>query len=388
MIDEKPKKKLKNKCIKEKEDKIKNNIEDDIEDNIKDNIKDKKKYKKEDNIENKKEDNIENKKEDNIENKTDDKIIKKKSVKKSTKKCNDDKYTKPIIKWVGGKTQIIDSIIESFPKKIQNYHELFIGGGSVLFALLKNINDKNIILEKNIYAYDLNETLINMYKNIKNNHEKILEDINVIIDAYININGKEVNRKAETLEEAKTSQESYYYWIRNKFNEMTQEDKNKPNGSAHFIFLNKTCFRGVYREGPHGFNVPFGHYKSPEIINKEHLEEVSKLIQPVEFIHSDFEESFKKVKKNDFIYLDPPYVPENATSFVGYTSDGFNLEKHETLFNLCKDYNFVMSNSDVKLVKDSFNDNTKYNIKIISCKRSINSKKPDSKTNEVIIKST
>ena len=106
----------------------------------------------------------------------------------------------------------------------------------------------------------------------------------------------------------------------------------------------------------------FGNYKSPEIVNDKHLKKISKLIKDVEFIHSDFEDSFENIKNNDFIYADPPYVPENAKSFVGYTSDGFNLEKHQVLFELCKDYNFVMSNSDTNLVKDSFNDKTKYNI--------------------------
>ena len=270
---------------------------------------------------------------------------------------------------------------------MDNYHELFLGGGSILFALLKNIADTNIIVNKKIYAYDLNETLINMYKNIQKNPKEILIKITKIITEYYDIKGKEINRKPKTLDDAKTSQESYYYWIRSEFNKLNQEDKNKPIGSAYFIFLNKTCFRGVYREGPNGFNVPFGHYKTPEIINEEHLNRISELIKDVIFTHSDFEESFENIKNKDFVYLDPPYVPENATSFVGYTADGFNLEKHEKLFNLCKDYNFVMSNSDVKLVNESFADKEKYDIKIISCKRSINSKKPGSKTNEVIIKS-
>ena len=303
------------------------------------------------------------------------------------KKLEKTDYIKPVLKWIGGKTQIIDEIISTFPEKIDNYHELFTGGGSVLFALLQNIEDDKIIVKKKIRAYDLNETLINMYKNIQNKSDEILVEINKLIEDYNSINGTEKNRKPETIEEAKTSQESYYYWIRNVFNKMTTTDKNNPIGSAHFIFLNKTCFRGMYREGPNGFNVPFGNYKSPEIINEKHLEKVSKLIKNVKFIHSDFEKSFKKINKNDFIYADPPYVPENAKSFVGYTSDGFNLEKHKILFDLCKKHNFVMSNSDTDLVKNSFDDNTKYDIKIISCRRAINSKKPDSKTNEVIIKS-
>jgi DNA adenine methylase len=295
-------------------------------------------------------------------------------------------YIKPLIKWVGGKTQIINNIIAEFPDKIDNYHELFLGGGSVLFALLQNVKTEKIIVKKKIYAYDLNETLINMYKNIQTKHKDILTEINKLINDYNSIKTEDINRKPKTLDEAKTSKESYYYWIRSEFNELEQEDKNKPLGSAYFIFLNKTCFRGVYREGPHGFNVPFGHYKSPEIINEQHLEKVSNLIKNVKFIHSDFEKSFEKIKPNDFIYLDPPYVPENATSFVGYTSDGFSLKKHEKLFELCKEHNFVMSNSDVDLVKNSFDNKEKFDIKIISCKRSINSKKPDSKTNEVIIK--
>jgi DNA adenine methylase len=296
-------------------------------------------------------------------------------------------YYKPILKWVGGKTQIIDEIINSFPEKINNYHELFTGGGSVLLALLQNIESGNIIVKKKIYAYDLNESLINMYKNIQKKPDEILTEIKKLIEDYNSITGTEKNRKPESLEEAKTSQESYYYWIRSVFNNMSKDDKNKPIGSAHFIFLNKTCFRGMYREGPNGFNVPFGNYKTPEIINETHLKQISKLIKNIEFICSDFELSFDNIKRHDFIYADPPYVPENAKSFVGYTSDGFNLEKHKKLFDECKKHNFVMSNSDTDLVKNNFDDKTKYDIKIISCRRAINSKKPGSKTNEVIIKS-
>ncbi len=293
-------------------------------------------------------------------------------------------YEKPIIKWVGGKTQIINQIIDKFPNQIENYHELFLGGGSVLFALLQNIESEKIKINGKIYAYDINETLINMYKNIQKNPDKILLEIKNIIDIFNKLDGDTINRKPKDINEAKTSQESYYYWIRSNFNKLTQDDKNKPLGSAYFIFLNKTCFRGVYREGPNGFNVPFGHYKNPEIINDEHLYNISKLIKNVKFYHKSFELAFNKVKLNDFLYLDPPYAPENSKSFVGYTASGFTLEQHKLLFETCKKYKFIMSNADVELVKNSFID---YNIEIISCKRSINSKKPESKTNEVIIKS-
>jgi DNA adenine methylase len=297
-------------------------------------------------------------------------------------------YEKPIIKWVGGKTQIIEKVIEKFPKEINNYHELFLGGGSVLIALLQNIENKTIKLNGNINAYDINETLIHLYKNIQSNLDKVISEINKIINIYNNLNGTIVNRKPNNILESKTSQESYYYWIRKQYNLLTQGQKNEPLGTAYFIFLNKTCFRGVYREGPNGFNVPFGHYKNPEIINEEHLLRISKLIKDVKFICQSFEKSFENiVSPLDFIYLDPPYAPENIKSFVGYTSSGFNLEQHNLLFTLCKKHNFLMSNADVELVKNNFIQEDKYTIEIISCKRSINSKKPNSKTNEVLIKS-
>ncbi len=294
-------------------------------------------------------------------------------------------YEKPIIKWVGGKTQIIDKVIDNFPTEMDNYHELFLGGGSVLIALLQNVKNKRILINGSINAYDINETLINMYKNIQKKATKVLLEIKKLINIYNNIEGVVINRKPKNIQESKTSQESYYYWLRQQFNKLSQEEKNTPLGTAYFIFLNKTCFRGVYREGPSGFNVPFGHYLNPEIINEEHIKTISLLIKDVNFRCMSFERSFEKVHKNDFIYLDPPYAPENDKSFVGYTANGFDLVQHNLLFDLCKKHKFLMSNADVELVKNSFKDK-QFTIKIISCKRSINSKKPNSKTNEVLIK--
>jgi len=315
-----------------------------------------------------------------------DENIKSKSEKINKKSVNNIIYEKPIIKWLGGKTQIIHKIIENFPTEINNYHELFLGGGSVLIALLQNIHEKNIIINGVVNAYDINETLINMYKNIQNNPNEIILEINKIIKIYNNLDGDIINRKPLNLSEAKTSQESYYYWIRQQINKLTQTEKNTIIGTSYFIFLNKTCFRGLYREGPNGFNVPFGHYTNPEIINNEHVIRISKLIKNVNFYCLKFEKSFKKINKNDFLYLDPPYAPVNDISFVGYTSSGFNLEQHNLLFLKCKKFKFLMSNADVDLVNNNFND-SKYTITKILCKRSINSKNPGSKINEVLIKS-
>jgi DNA adenine methylase len=142
--------------------------------------------------------------------------------------------------------------------------------------------------------------------------------------------------------------------------------------------------------GPNGFNVPYGHYNNPEIVNKAHLEEIHELIQNVIFECCDFNLSLKNVKTNDFVYLDPPYAPEKDTSFVGYTENGFNMENHKNLFKLIHELTtgnkkMMMSNADVNLVRENFT-NEKYNTTTILCKRSINSKNPDSKAKEVIIK--
>ena len=296
---------------------------------------------------------------------------------------------KPILKWVGGKTQIIELLLSEFPTNIQDYYEIFLGGGSVLFALLTYVKQGKINVNGKIYAYDLNESLINVYKNIQSNHELLYESLIKIIKQFNNITSESDSFRPNeilTLTEAKKSKDRYYYYIRNVYNQ--SKDYDSPEYSAMFIFLNKTCFRGIFRVGPNGFNVPYGNYKNPEIINKEHLDSIHLLIKDVIFECCDFKKSLKGIRNiHDFVYLDPPYVPEKATSFVGYTLNGFNKDKHTELFNiLCENkFKFMMSNSDVKILKDTFNSPT-YSIKTVSCKRSINSKNPDSHTTELFIK--
>lgn len=290
---------------------------------------------------------------------------------------------KPFLKWVGGKTQIIHDIIQKIPTEFNNYHELFLGGGSVLFAVLSLQRQGKITIKNKLYAYDINESLINVYKHVQSNKDELFEFITFYINEYDSITGVIINRKPTSIEDAKTSKESYYYWIRNKFNNI---DKQSIESSALFMFINKTCFRGMYREGPNGFNVPYGHYKkTPTIITEHDLTFISDLIKDVEFIQSDFSSSFQNLNKGDFVYLDPPYAPENDKSFVGYVADGFNLDMHTKLFDeitKMNDIHFVMSNAKVDLVTDYFKD---YNCVDITARRAINSKNPGSTTTEVII---
>jgi DNA adenine methylase len=280
---------------------------------------------------------------------------------------------KPFLKWVGGKTQIIDKLMEIFPKDIHNYYECFLGGGSVLLAVLSN---KEIKISGNIYAYDINYVLIELYNCIKNNPSKLLKELKEVI-------------KNET-----DNLEDYYYNIRDNYNRMYKlvDEYEMDEDSIYklcsmFFYLNKTCFRGMYREGPNGFNVPYGNYKNPQIFDENHITNVSRLIQNVTFETRCFSEHPSEINENDFVYLDPPYAPETSTSFVKYNEKGFPLENHKKLFKLCNDLNckFVLSNACVPLVLDSFNENDYY-IEKIDCRRSINAKNPGEKTKEVLIK--
>jgi len=293
---------------------------------------------------------------------------------------------KPMLKWVGGKTQLLDTLLDSFPKEMNHYHEIFLGGGSVLLAFLEEVKYKRFQVKGRIHAYDLNEPLIYVYKNIQSNPQELYDRLQFMIQELNGCGQGELNRDPKTLDEALVCKENYYYWSRQCYNQLDKEAKKDVYGSALFIFLNKTCFRGVFRVGPNGFNVPYGHYSNPEIINKEHLFQIHHLIQPVMFECCDFNTSLSRVETGDFVYLDPPYAPETDTSFVGYTDQGFSLDLHQLLFQRIQELpsNFMLSNSDVSLVRNHFKE--KYNTLSVLCKRSIHSKNPGAKAKEVIIK--
>ena len=295
---------------------------------------------------------------------------------------------KPFLKWVGGKTQHIQQIINSFPDNMENYHEIFLGGGSVLLAVLSLQKAGLITINGSIYAYDLNKQLIQVYRHIQSNKDDLIKRVQHYRIEYDNCPTVEkgtANRKPVNDTEAKTSRESYYYWMRMKFNLL--KDLSIEN-SALFIMLNKTNFRGVYREGPNGYNVPFGHYKkTPAIISKSEIDKISTLIKDVVFIDADFNESINNATQGDFVYLDPPYAPQNRKSFVGYTENGFDINLHKKLFKLTKalttnNIKFAMSNANVELVKKSFEG---YVFKEISARRAIHSKNPAAKTTDVLI---
>lgn len=335
------------------------------------------------------------------------------------------KPQKPFLKWVGGKTQIIDDIIKHVPKEMDNYHEIFLGGGSVLLAILYNQKKGKLTIKGKIFAYDINEALIHVYKNLQKNSDSLHSKLSKYIDEYGSIstnkmeqikqqkdnaddtseedkkkeNDEEITKSKKSKkqkitipashEEAKKSKEGYYYWQREQYNKI--KNKSSVKCSALFMFLNKTGFRGMYREGPNGFNIPYGNYKkTPEIMSKETFATISELIKDVEFATKDFTDSIQKVSAGDFVYLDPPYAPETDKSFVGYTKNGFDSEFHESLFENIKKLHsekvsFAMSNSNVTMVKSAFPESEGFYTEEVNARRAINSKDPGATTTEVII---
>lgn len=298
---------------------------------------------------------------------------------------------KPFLKWVGGKTQILDDVIGLFPREINNYHEPFLGGGSVLLRLLSEVKSGRIRVGGRIYASDRNQHLIGLYKNIQQCPQTVIDEVSRLTAQFHQCAAAsaDINRRPSSLAEALGSQESYYYWVRSEFNALSQGEWHTPAASAMFLFLNKTGFRGVCRYGPNGFNVPFGHYTQLNL-ESDHIHVVSELIQNVVFTACPFTESLgREVVAGDFVYLDPPYAPEARCSFVSYMADGFNIDNHNELFEIChglrrRNIRWLMSNADVPLVRDAFPAPT-YITRVVSCRRAINSKRPDSKTNEVLV---
>ena len=251
--------------------------------------------------------------------------------------------TYPIVKWVGGKRQLMFELLKNMPENYNRYFEPFIGGGALFFELQPD----------NAYISDMNEELINLYKVVRDNVEELITDL----------------QKHDISKE-------YFMEIRNI--DRTEEYKNWSNiqKASRFIYLNRTCFNGMYRVNSKGeFNVPFGHYKNPRILDENNLINCSNLLQRTEIKHADFSEILKKVKKDDFVYFDPPYVPLSETSsFTSYTKDGFDMDMQFKLSDACDELDsmgvkFLLSNSDTKLVNELYEN---YNIKKVFASRQIN----------------
>ncbi|MGB4312375.1 MAG: DNA adenine methylase [Natronincolaceae bacterium] len=272
----------------------------------------------------------------------------------------------PFLKWAGGKRQLLPVINDNLPPelksgKINKYIEPFVGGGAVLFDLLQKYKFKEVIIN------DYNENLINLYKAIKNDANLIINNLGLISDEYLQLG--EEHRK------------EYYYFIREAFNNASDDSIEK---SVYFLFLNKTCFNGLYRvNSKNQFNVPHGRYKNPTILDKDGLINISKILSNVKITHGDFANVEQYVDDSTFVYLDPPYRPlNNTSSFTSYSNNGFDDNEQIRLANFFDILNekrakLMLSNSDPKNTDadDIFFDDLyeKYNITRVEAKRAINS---------------
>ena len=278
---------------------------------------------------------------------------------------------KPFLKWAGGKGQLIEEIATHLPDSISDidtYVEPFIGSGAVMFWLVNRY--QNI---KKVVINDLNTDLTNLYFSIK-------FDVDGLIGVLKELDAK--YRSIHTQEERSV----LYYQIRNEYNSRPLDYKDINNRiSALFIFLNRTCFNGLYRVNRKNlFNVPFGKYNNPRIVDEENLRKVNELLQKVEILNGDYAETIKYANNKAFFYLDPPYKPITETSsFNSYSSTSFDDEQQKRLKDFCDYINknnglFMLSNSDPKSVDETNDFFDKlygdYNIHRVLAKRNINSK--------------
>lgn len=277
------------------------------------------------------------------------------------------KIAKPFLKWAGGKTQLISEIEKVVPFQFKKtkftYIEPFVGSGAILFWMLNNFPN----IEKAVIN-DINEDLINAYKTIASKPKELISVLEIFQNEYHSLDLKEIEKK------------EYYYEKRELYNIRNAE---KSTQAALFIFLNRTCFNGLYRVNKsNGYNVPMGSYKKPTICDSENILAVSKVLQRVEILCGDYQKTIDFANQNTLYYFDPPYKPlSNTSSFNSYAKDEFNDEEQLRLRNFCTKldlmgHHWILSNSDVngKDMNNNFFDDlySEFIIKRVDAKRSIN----------------
>lgn len=267
----------------------------------------------------------------------------------------------PFLKWAGGKRQLLNQIKERMPKEYNDYYEPFIGGGAVLFELQPEKATIN----------DINISLINVYRQVKDNTEEFIELVNKL-DSEMWEDGKE-----------------YYLNIREKYNDKLLKKEYDLELAALFTFMNKHCFNGLYRVNKKGlFNVPYNKSRRTSI-EEEAVRETAKFLKTVNILEGDFEEACKDAKKGDFIFFDSPYAPLNPTSFEAYTKEGFDVESHKRLAELYDKLTergcyCMLTNHNTEFINELYS-NKGYRIDVVSVKRMINSDASNRKGEEVII---
>lgn len=269
--------------------------------------------------------------------------------------------TKPFVKWVGGKRQLLSQLESRMPNIYNKYYEPFIGGGALLF----DVQPQNAVIN------DVNGQLLNVYRQLKANPENVIMTI-------------------EKLDNISCSKERYYL-LRNRYNEKIQAKELDAECAALMIWLNKHCFNGLYRVNSKGlFNVPYNNRVNGTSIEAENLRNIGTYLKAcaVEIREGDFEKACEDVQAGDFVYFDSPYVPVSKTAnFTDYTKNGFTLEDHKRLAALFKRLdnlgaNLLLSNNDVPIVHELYEG---YKIESVGVRRGINSVASKRTGKEVIV---
>ncbi|EHO86313.1 hypothetical protein HMPREF0380_00605 [Eubacterium infirmum F0142] len=273
----------------------------------------------------------------------------------------ENKKLSPFLKWAGGKRQLLDKIIDRMPIDYNNYYEPFIGGGALLFELQPG---KAII-------NDINTSLINTYRTIADRPHEFISTV-MELDSKIPKDGK-----------------TYYYLLRERYNNKLIKEEYDTELAALFIFLNKHCFNGLYRVNGKGlFNVPYNNSKR-ESINNESIMAVSEFLENVKIMQGDFEKACNNAQKGDFVFFDSPYAPLNPTSFESYTKEGFDIESHKRLADLFerltdKGCYCMLTNHNTDFINVLYGDKG-YKMDVVRVKRMINSNASKRVGEEVII---
>ena len=273
---------------------------------------------------------------------------------------------KPFIKWVGGKTQLLPEIRQRYPENITRYCEPFVGGGAVLFDVLQTFHPNEVLIN------DINPELINLYENIRDNCEPLIQ----LLEHF----------QTEYLETPEADRQNLYLGKRATYNHFIVERNPEYNleKPALFIYLNKTCFNGLYRVNRNGlFNVPFNRAKSPLICDAENIRECCQLLQNVLMHVGDYSYCRDFIDENTFVYLDPPYRPlTESSSFTSYNENGFTDVQQIELGNFITEMAhrgalIAASNSDPHNAneQDEFFDNlyADFNIERVQATRMVNS---------------
>ncbi len=273
----------------------------------------------------------------------------------------------PFIKWVGGKRGLLKQLLPLFPKEFNNYHEPFLGGGAVFFELYS----QGLLKDKKVYLSDINTELINTYNVVKDNPIELINNLKDFQERH---------------------NKDFYYKIRELDRQEDFKNLSDIQRASRFIYLNKTCFNGLYRVNRKGyFNTPIGSYKNPNIADRDTILSASEALQNTIISNNSFDGVKNNTNKNDLVYFDPPYYPLNETSsFTSYDSNYFLDDKQFELFELFeklydKEVKILHSNSNTNFIKDLYKN---YNINTLQANRFINSKSNGrGKIDEVIIRS-